>query len=167
MSAWLRIGTTNLLRQSRLRSVVLTEGEGERPSLLPSSKACGSIPERSALAWKRLIMKIQIAVWLTVGAVLITTIGMTVARLHRPAQIKVEVARDDPRSCFHILRTDDELRDAFRRSADCERRGAEILLARADRYAAQITPAPIAVIPIDGVTSTQVPPADYVHPQSA
>jgi len=100
-------------------------------------------------------MKLQIAVWLVGATVVITTIGVTMARLRRPAEIKVEVAHVEPRSCIQILRNDDQLRNAYRRSADFERRAAKTLLARADRYEAQIMTAPLAVIPMDDATSTQ------------
>ena len=88
---------------------------------------------------------------------------MTLWRRH--GEPNLEAPHPPQRSNVHVLGSDEELRDALRRSAQAERAAIDRLRTRADRYEALIASAPITDIrskrePLNNdVTDEQIQPA--------
>jgi hypothetical protein len=65
---------------------------------------------------------------------------------HQPRHPNHEVHHPEPHSNVHVLRNDEELRDALRRSARFEQSILDRLQSRADHYEALMASAPITEI---------------------
>jgi hypothetical protein len=81
-------------------------------------------------------------------------------RHHRRGHPSSEDIGPEPRSNVHLLKSEEELQDALRRSAEFDRVIVDKLKERANRYEAMIAPASITQIGIDRDPRLKVRSAD-------